>query len=140
MKRFSAIAIFAIANLALAGHSFAQSNRVQATVPFNFTVGDKTLPAGTYSIKSASSSSSVIVIRNHDKPIAMVASVMQDGKTAPGGGYLVFHKYGDRYFLSEILSDAADMNLMVPLSKTEKKTRLEEARLSTPSQTLVAAR
>ena len=54
MKRITAIALFAIANFALAGTSFAQSNGVRANVPFDFTVGNKLLPAGTYTIKEES--------------------------------------------------------------------------------------
>ena len=66
MKRIPAIALLAIANFALAGTSLAQSNGVQAKVPFDFTVGDKVLPAGNYTIRSESSH--VIMIKNHDHP------------------------------------------------------------------------
>ena len=51
MKRITAIALFAIASFAVADKSFAQGPTVQATVPFDFTVGNKLLPAGTYTIK-----------------------------------------------------------------------------------------
>ena len=51
MKRITAIALLAIANFALAGTSFAQSKGVRANVPFDFTVGKKLLPSGTYTIK-----------------------------------------------------------------------------------------
>ncbi|MGC2399136.1 MAG: hypothetical protein WA510_05120 [Acidobacteriaceae bacterium] len=139
MKRITAIAFFAIANLALAGHSFAQSG-VRATVPFDFTVGNKLLPAGTYYINTASDTRSVIAIRNHDKPIAVMTSVNPDGKRSPNGGRWVFKKYGDQYFLSEILCDDANLNVIVPTSKTEKKVRLQEAWLAAATQTTVAAR
>jgi hypothetical protein len=141
MKRITAIAFLALANLAMVGHSFAQSNGVQATVPFDFTVGNKLLPAGKYSIKTESTTRSVIQIRNHDKPIAALSGVNPDGHRSPNGGRLVFNKYGDQYFLSEILSDDANLNVQVPVSKTEKKVRLQEARLAVAAtQTQVAAR
>ena len=54
MKRITAIALLAIANFAVAGTSFAQSRTVQAKVPFDFTVGNKLLPSGTYTIKEQS--------------------------------------------------------------------------------------
>src|SRR5277367_3064307 len=119
MKRITAIALLAIANFALAGPSFAQSNGVQATVPFDFTVGNMLLPSGTYTIKEQSTH--LIVIKNHDKPIATLTLVNQDGKKSPNGGKLLFHKYGGQYFLSEILCEQADMNLEIPTSKTEKR-------------------
>ena len=75
MKRITAIALLAIANFAMAGTSFAQSKGVQANVPFDFTVGNKLLPAGTYTIKE--NQPDVIMIRNHDKPIAMLSLVIR---------------------------------------------------------------
>ena len=65
MKRITAIALLAIANFAVAGTSFAQSKAVQAKVPFDFTVGNKVLPSGMYTIEEESPWS--IVIKNHDK-------------------------------------------------------------------------
>jgi hypothetical protein len=138
MKRITAIALLAIANFAMAGTSFAQSNGVRANVPFDFTVGNDLLPAGTYTIKPQSRA--VIVIQNQDKPIAVISLVHQDGNNSPNGGKLMFHKYGDQYFLSEILCDGADMNVEIPTSKTEKRVRLQQATLHSSSQTFVATR
>jgi hypothetical protein len=138
MKRITAIALVAIANFAMAGTSFAQSNGVRATVPFDFTVGNKLLPSGTYTIKQGSSN--VIVIRSYDKPIAAMSLVNQSGHTASNGGKLLFHRYGDRYFLSEILCDQADLDVQLPLSKAEKRTELQQAALNSSSQIYVAAR
>ena len=138
MKRIKAIALLAIANFAMAGTSFAQSNGVRATVPFDFTVGDKLLPAGTYTIKAQSPH--VIVIRNHDKPIAVLTIVNQDVNKSPDGGKLIFHKYGDQYFLSEILSDWATINVTVPRSKAETRVRLQQAMIQPTSEVFIATR
>ncbi len=54
MKRNFAIALFALSTLAAAGKAVAQDLAVQATVPFEFTVGGKLLPADTYTITSTS--------------------------------------------------------------------------------------
>ncbi len=138
MKRITAIALLAIANFAVAGTSFAQSRTVQAKVPFDFTVGNKLLPSGTYTVKEESAG--LIVIRNHDKAIGTMSLVDPDGNKAAGGGKLVFHKYGSQYFLSEILSESANMNVRVPVSKTEKRVKLQEARIAPSSDTFIAAR
>ena len=137
MKRITAIALLAIANFAVAGTSFAQSRTVQAKVPFDFTVGNKLLPSGTYTIEEESPW--FIVIKNHDKPVERVSVVEQDGKKAATGGKLVFHKYGSQYFLSEVLSDRANMNVQVPVSKTEKRVKLQEAMIAASSDTFIAA-
>ena len=138
MKRTTAIALIAMANFALAGTSFAQSNGVRATVPFDFTVGNKVLPSGMYTVEEESPW--FIVIKNHDKPVERVSVVEQDGKKAATGGKLVFHKYGSQYFLSEVLSDRANMNVQVPVSKTEKRVKLQEAMIAPSSDTFIAAR
>jgi hypothetical protein len=138
MKRITAMVLVAIANFAMAGTSFAQSNGVRATVPFDFTVGDKLLPSGTYTLQQ--SSSHTIMIRNHDKPISVFSIVNQSDHRAASGGKLLFHRYGDRYFLSDILCDRANLDVQVPPSRAEKKTRLQQAALSSSSQVYVAAR
>jgi len=139
MKRTTAITLLAIANLALAGTSFAQSNGVRATVPFDFTVGTKLLPPGTYTIQKKSINANVILIESHDKPIATFYLVNPDGNRSPNGGKLLFHKYGGQYFLSEILCDQADMNVEIPPSKTEERVQRQQATLNSSSQVVVAA-
>jgi hypothetical protein len=138
MKRITAIALLAIANFAMAGTSFAQSNAVRAKVPFDFTVGKQLLPAGTYTIKAKSSG--LIVIQNHDKPITVLTMVEQDGNRSPNGGKLMFHKYGDQYFLSEILCDWVDMDVAFRPSKIEKRVQLQQAMIHPSSEVFIAAR
>ena len=138
MKRITAIALLAIANFAVAGTSFAQSKAVQAKVPFDFTVGNTLVPSGMYTIEEESPW--FIAIKNHDKLIARVSVVDQDGKKSANGGKLIFHKYGGQYFLSEVLSDRANMNVRVPVSKTEKRVKLQEAMIAPSSDTFIAAK
>ena len=138
MKRITAIALLAIANLAMAGTSFAQTEGVQANVPFDFTVANKLLPAGTYTV--IRQSTGLIEIRNHDKPIAVLSIVNQDVNKSTDGGKLIFHKYGDQYFLSEILSDWATINVTVPRSKAETRVRLQQAMVQPTSEVFIATR
>ncbi len=138
MKRIAAIALLAIANFAMAGTSFAQSQGVRADVPFDFTVGNQHLPAGAYTFKTESEG--LVAIKNNGKPIAVFTLVARDGAKAPNGGKLVFHKYGDQYFLSEILCGWADMNVTVRPSNIEKTVRLQQAMVHPSSEVFVAAR
>jgi hypothetical protein len=138
MKRITAIALLAIANFAMAGTSFAQSKGVRADVPFDFTVGNQLLPAGTYTIKTESEG--LIAIKNHNKPIAVLTLVDRDGAKPPNGGKLMFRKYGDRYFLSEILCDWMDMNVTVRPFKAEKRVQLQRAMVHPSSEVFIAAR
>ena len=133
MKRIIAIALFAASSLAAAGNLSAQDHMVKANIPFDFTVNDKVLPAGTYTISSLSPNA--VQVRNVNGRIAELSLVQNDDKrsTTP---VLVFQRYGNQYFLHEILAANA-MNVTVPRSKREQR-RLQEATLRENNQTLVA--
>ena len=135
MKRITSIALFVLAGLVSAGNVLAQDHGVRATVPFDFTVGNKVLPSGTYTIAPATEH--VIVIRNREKNITVMSTSYGDGKQSKTGK-LVFNKYGDQYFLREILCSSADMSVELPASKTEKRARLQEARLESTPQVFLA--
>lgn len=138
MKRITAIALFTIATFVTAGRALAQDRAVQATVPFDFTVGNKLLPAGTYTIATASYD--VIAIKNYDRRIAILSTATPNSKESKNGSKLVFDKYGDQYFLSEVLCPGTSMNVNLPTSKQEKRARVQEAMLPNASQVLIAAR
>ena len=64
MKRITSTALFTLAVLVTAAlvpgtGAMAQGRAVRATVPFDFTVGDKLLPAGTYT--------DMVAIDGHDR-------------------------------------------------------------------------
>ena len=138
MKRITATALFTLAALVTAGGAMAQGRAVRATVPFDFSVGDKLLPAGDYEITK--NSASVIEVRNRDKHVVMLASTMYDSHQSRNGSKLVFDKYGDQYFLSEILCQPSAINVSVPLSKSEKHARMQQALLQNGSQVFIAAK
>jgi hypothetical protein len=135
MKRITAIALFILASLVSAGSVSAQDNGVRATIPFDFTVGSKVLPSGTYTIQQGMTS--LIVIRNREKNIAVMSTSHADSKQSKTGK-LVFDKYGDQYFLREILCASVDMSVELPTSKMEKRARLQEARLESSPQVFIA--
>lgn len=137
MKPFTSIALFALSSFLSVGTASAQDHAVQATVPFDFTVGSQPLPAGTYRITSVSSN--IILIRNRDNPaIAMQSLTTNDGEEWKGNGKLVFHRYGRQYFLHEVECPAAAMSVDVPTSKLEKRVRMQEASLEHPTEVLLA--
>ena len=136
MKQITALALFSIAGFVSIGQAMAQDHAVQATIPFEFRAGNKVLPAGTYTI--ATGTDNLIVITNHDQP-AVVTVALRDGRDSRKQE-LVFDKYGDRYFLREILCQSAGMNLELPPTKVEKATRQQQAFMEGMSQVLIATR
>jgi len=129
MKNIATIALFIATTFIAAGSAPAQDHLVKATVPFSFTVGDQTLPSGTYSIGSGVNPPYVLAIRNSDKNVSILTLARPDQDNHASDNTLVFHRYGNQYFLSQIRSDGASMNIHFPTSKAEKraKTQVEEA-------------
>ena len=108
-KKFAVLSISALI-LALAVPLLAQTTRLTANVPFEFVVNDQTLPAGEYSI-TRDFSPLVVTIRNADEGTGVLSMVMPEtlnsrGYSAPTN--LVFRRYGDKYFLSQIKSNSGE--------------------------------
>jgi hypothetical protein len=133
-----AIAVCLLSGFALAGTASAQDHAARATVPFNFNVGDKWVPAGTYMITEDLTNPDEIVIRSEDGKIALLSLARSDDRRL-GPGKLVFVKYGDQYFLHEVLCSVCGMNVAFPDSKHEKLTRTRfEAGLLSPTDVYLA--
>jgi hypothetical protein len=140
MKRIAAIALFVASTLLTAGSAVAQDHRVKATVPFNFTVNNSWLPAGTYTIGSNSDTPNLLSIRDRAKSVHILAMGLTDPRDSEKVGKLVFHRYGNQYFLSEIRCGSASMNVHFPATKLEKKarTQTQEAGLRVNDDVLIA--
>jgi len=138
MKRTIAIALFSIASLFTIGSASAQDRVVQATVPFDFTVGGQLLPANTYTITSLQHG--LVTIQSVDKRNTASTVTSYADRQLASGGKLVFAKYGDQYFLHEVLCPAALINVDLPTSKLEQRARRQRASLTDGETTLVAAR
>ncbi len=138
MKRITVSILLVLASIFATGAALAADRAVQAKVPFDFTVGDRLLPAGTYTI--ASLNSGVIVIQSRDSQISLMAITSPDSNESAHGGKLVFDKYGDQYFLSEVLCPTAAISAALPKSKLEKKVSMQQAHLRSAGQTMVAVK
>ena len=85
--------------------------------------------------------SGVIEIRDRNGHASIVTPTMNDSKESQGNGELVFQRYGGEYLLSEILCEPASLILSLIPSKSEKRARMQEARLDHgASRVLVAAK
>ncbi|MDE3188107.1 MAG: hypothetical protein KGM96_11390 [Acidobacteriota bacterium] len=119
----------AVACLFLAGPLFAQQG-VQAKVPFSFYVGNSELmPSGTYRITPCGANA--VMVRNCNEGVAVFHLTLPGDKENKYRGKLVFHKYGDKYFLSEVKGQSLSSSLVLPVAKNEKKAKDEMATVRT---------
>ena len=103
---FTILAVFSLLLTISAASVHGQSNRSTINIPFSFTVGHKTLPAGEYSVepgRSDSNSSWLIQsVQGNGSVLFSTSSIwtIETQKTSR----LVFNNYDGQYFLSQIWS------------------------------------
>lgn len=139
MKRITAIAFLTLASTLGLGSAFAQMQPrgVHATVPFDFAVGNKVLPAGTYTIARAKDG--IIQIQN-SKGLLVAMTLASDNGSQSKGCSLSFDRRNSQYFMRQVLCQSAAISISLPASNLEKKIPLEVAtRHDSDGQVLLAA-
>jgi hypothetical protein len=105
MKRQIANLLSVFGLLLVAACANAQNVNVKANVPFDFVVGNVTLPAGAYSIQSINDGigSPTLMIRGTSNKVGrLVGSNAAENLNPAASSHLLFHRYGDTYFLAQI--------------------------------------
>jgi len=101
---------------------------LRANVPFDFKVGNRTLPAGHYLFKRA---------RQHDDLVLQVSSFTGESivfrNTIPvetlkarDKGLIVFHRYDNEYFLSQVWPAGALTGRSLTTSRSERHLQNKE--------------
>lgn len=87
--------------LAIASSAVGQTKPgdVKVDVPFAFNVGAQSLPAGNYIVEAVDDSHVRIF---NSKTAGLFVTTQAALRTASDGSKLVFHRYGDTYFLSAV--------------------------------------
>lgn len=119
------VGMLVLLTLVTAWPSLAQSvtTLAKAEIPFDFVVGQKTLPAGEYAIGPGNNTNKDILwIKKADsRATANVVTFGQNIKRQQAGPYLVFNRYGDQYFLSQVWTEFDQVGRQVAKSAHEKE-------------------
>ena len=125
MKK-QAIKAFVLLSLLLslsAIYGYAQSQTLvrKVKIPFDFTMGDKNFPAGVYSVTRVNQEKVMLRLSSEDggESINIVTNPVQ-AKEAPKIGKLIFHRYGETYFLSQIWESDDTQGRQLLKSRTER--------------------
>jgi len=89
----------ALAILNVPAPALAQSGAMSVTIPFDFHVGSKTLPAGTYIVNRQGEAIQISDSKGHT---AFVISTAVPNPAANLDNQLVFNRYGNDSYLSEV--------------------------------------
>jgi hypothetical protein len=141
MKRqaFSLISLLSL--LLVAGSAIAQTVHVRGNIPFNFAVGSKTFPAGTYDIGSVDSlDGKTLLLQARDGSARMMVNSNAAENLKPADkSKLVFNQYGNRYFLSEIWGAGETRGHQLPKTSREKEMARDVARNLTQGRVEIMA-
>ena len=119
----------------------AQPLSARFNVPFDFVVAGKTMPAGAYAINFDAAQTGMVKIQSADARKAVYA-LTHNGPLEPAknDATLVFHRYGDRYYLAQVNKGGiAAPALALPTSKAEVEAT-KTAAIQAETVTLVAMR
>lgn len=109
----------------------------QFNIPFEFTAGRSTLPAGLYRVWPVSQSAVAVQNIASNKAAAVITNSTQS-KAINQAPALVFRRYGDQYFLAKILASGSNTGREVPANRREKELARNLA--NPPAQAYVAAK
>ena len=135
LKSFTMLTL--LVAVALAGavvSANAQSNPIKVNIPFEFVVGDKTLPAGEYLAKPATTGGA-LAIQNADgkgNVVRMTGPTEQKNKSR---ARMVFHRYGHNYFLAQVWNGESTGR---ELAKSKQERAVERELASIPSKSELA--
>jgi hypothetical protein len=123
-KKMLALALISLPILAVA--QMASSTRIVGQVPFPFMVGNKHVPAGKYTVEPATSGGRTLAIRSVGAKVGLLTPAMPTLAEKASGSYaLVFHKYGDKAFLTGIKLAGDRTIYEIPESRAEAELRAQ---------------
>jgi hypothetical protein len=137
MKKLMLVAglIQFVVALALAAPAVAQQSHYTIQVPFPFHIDARVLPAGEYSVGIAARGAVQIHGMDHNANATFGAPRANQSLRTPHNAELVFHRYGQQYFLSQVWFGGGDQGYGLDVSHTER----EYARQTPSADTVLRA-
>ncbi len=121
-------AIMTLAMVTAVVSANGQTVKGKASVPFEFVVGDQSLPAGAYTVTALTSSGGAMRIRGNESNDSAIRLTTQASGTSTHAK-LVFHRYGQRYFLAQVWSSNED-GRELSTSRKEEAIKKELSRIA----------
>ena len=117
-----------LVTLAVAGSQ--SSGRFRVELPFDSIAGETKLKAGSYIVDS-SIVRDVPLIRSADyRTNVFVMTFGGNSSGNPSRAKLVFRRYGDKYFLTQIWNEGSTVAMELPESRAEREVKKELKRLA----------
>jgi len=108
--------------------AYAQSSTVIAKVPFDFVVANRNMEPGDYRFTIDLVQATILVRGVADDSAAFVLSCTAPAGTTYHDAKLVFHRYGERYFLSQVWPAGVADGRQLPQSAKERELAMNRRR------------
>jgi hypothetical protein len=130
MKRYLTLTIAILMFMAVAtitADAQVSGSKMSASIPFAFNVGNKTLPAGEYTVRvvNPSSDQRVLQIRSKDGRVSAVIQTIGATSNNADDAKLVFHRYGDTYFFAQAQM-AGDATMLAAVKTRAQRSKERE--------------
>jgi hypothetical protein len=137
-KAFTIVALmFMVGSMAVAAHAQTGSRtQLIADIPFQFKVGDRTMPAGEYTVSQVNPSSDQAVLQLRSKDGTIMIQMMNMVGKGNETARLVFNRYGSDSYFAEAWMPSDRNGLQAPRSKNERAARQELAGVKPATETV----
>ncbi len=127
MKRtvLKSLAVLAVSLVLAPAVCRAQETKISVKIPFDFTVGRETLPAGEYQAGPVTDNG-VIVLRGVNTKAAVMFLTSPESAKGDVSPKMVFSRYGDKYILSQIWMDEGRTGHVLGKSRLEKELAMSK--------------
>lgn len=135
------VGIIALAFASALAASAQNQRSLVVNIPFDFSVKGKTLPAGEYIVRrgNPADSSSLIVQRRDGEASAVVLTMSIDAVESQKQSRLVFNRYGEQYFLSQVWTAGESQGTKLFRTRRERSLEIELAKAGARPETVAIA-
>ncbi len=123
MKK-QALMVLGLVLLAGLAPVYAQSSAKSSfNIPFEFVVGNVTLPAGDYTVEYSARTTILTITSAKGSPTVYALTKNLSAKAAPAQSKLLFNRYGAKSFLSQLWTANTNRGFGVPKTAYEREMK-----------------
>lgn len=130
MKKHSLIPLLAMVLMLAVGSAYAQlpsPGVVKANIPFSFTVDKMAFPAGEYTVRNSGTAGVLLISGEDSSQRGLISTMGIEASKSSSQTKLIFNRYGDQYFLSQVWVRGEASGRELPRTRTEKELMAKAA-------------
>ena len=114
--------------------------RLIVDVPFDFSAGTSKLKSGSYTVRKINATTLSIRSEDGTKSVLISSALTIDSARSKNGLRLVFNRYGDDYFLSQVWLTEENGKLVFPSKQEIRMAHQSELAKTEPAKIEIAIR